>query len=75
MNARIEKLAQRALIYANKTWDPESDANIFVKIAMEKHAELIVKECAKIADDGYGSDHFGNGIAGYQLLKHFGVQE
>jgi hypothetical protein len=40
----------------------------------KKFAELIVKECAKIADDGYGSDHFGNGIAGYQLLEHFGVE-
>lgn len=39
-----------------------------------KFAELIVHECAKIADDGYGSDHFGNGIAGYQLLQYFGFK-
>ena len=41
----------------------------------QKFAELIVRECAEIADEGYGSDHFGNGIAGYQLLEHFGVKE
>jgi hypothetical protein len=41
----------------------------------EKLVRVIVKECASIADDGYGSAHFGNGIAGYQLLQHFGVEE
>jgi len=49
MNERIRELAEQALIHANKTWDPESDPNIFVKIAMEKHAELIVRECATLA--------------------------
>ena len=42
---------------------------------LKKFVELIVKECADIADDGYGSAHFGNGIAGYQLLQHFGIEE
>ena len=40
---------------------------------IERFAELIVKECAKVADKGYASDNFGNGITGTQLLKHFGV--
>ena len=40
-----------------------------------KFAELIVRECAKIADDGFASSNFGNGITGHQLLKHFGVEE
>jgi hypothetical protein len=43
--------------------------------ALEKFAELLIKECAKIADDGYASDNLGNGIQGYQLLRHFGVEE
>ena len=34
-----------------------------------------LKECAKIADDGYASSNFGNGITGCQLLKHFGVEQ
>lgn len=66
MNKQIQKLAQRA----NK----DLDGAIPIGFA-EKFSELIVRECAQIADDGYGSDHFGNGIAGYQLLKHFGVAE
>ena len=41
----------------------------------EKFAELIVRECAKVADDGFASSNFGNGITGHQLLKHFGVEE
>ena len=41
----------------------------------KKFGELIVRECASIADDGFGSSHFGNGIAGYQLLQHFGVEK
>jgi hypothetical protein len=42
---------------------------------MEKFAELIVRECAKIADDGCGSACFGLGINGAMLLQHFGVEE
>lgn len=41
----------------------------------EKFAELIVRECAKVADDGFASSNFGNGITGHQLLQHFGVEE
>jgi hypothetical protein len=41
----------------------------------KKFAELIVKECAELADEGYGSTNFGNGICGAQVLKHFGVEE
>lgn len=39
----------------------------------QKFAELIVRECAAVADKGYASDNFGNGITGTQLLKHLGV--
>jgi hypothetical protein len=42
---------------------------------MEKFTELIVRECAKIADDGCGSACFGLGINGAMLLQHFGVEE
>jgi hypothetical protein len=41
----------------------------------KKLAELIVRECAKIADDGCGSACFGLGINGAMLLQHFGVEE
>ena len=40
-----------------------------------RFTELIVRECAQIADDGFASSNFGNGITGQQLLKHFGIEE
>jgi hypothetical protein len=46
-----------------------------VMIDLERFAEKIVQECARIADDGFASSNFGNGITGHQLLKHFGVEE
>ena len=66
MNERIKELSIKA---GFPEW-----SNHAIEFELEQFAELIVKECAKIADDGYGSDHFGNGIAGYQLLEHFGVE-
>lgn len=69
MNQLIRKLAKKA--GASEC----GDSVVPAMMDIEKFALLIVRECAKIADDGYGSDHFGNGIAGYQLLKHFGVEE
>lgn len=65
MNNKIKKLMKKANL--SPYYDQqEKDIENFV--------ELIVRECAKIADDGYGSDHFGNGISGYQLLQHFGIE-
>lgn len=62
MNERIDVLALQA-----------TDS----KGGLDRHkfAELIVRECAKVADDGFASSNFGNGITGHQLLKHFGVEE
>ena len=58
-------------------FDPE-DRQAFRTVFAEFQklfAELIVRECAKVADDGFASSNFGNGITGHQLLKHFGVEE
>lgn len=72
MNERIKENWEKATgsaIPGPGFFASASDYNI------EKFAELIIKECAELADDGFGSAHFGNGIAGYQLLQHFGVEE
>jgi hypothetical protein len=71
MNERIQQLAEQATETVKCGLNGTSTTESFNR---KKFAELIVRECAKIADDGYGSDHFGNGIAGYQLLEHFGVE-
>jgi len=71
MNARLEKLATKhGFVHKHMSAGERNDA----LIKFEKIAKAIVQECAKIADDGYGSDHHGNGIAGYQLLEHFGFK-
>lgn len=64
MNQRIKELAREAGFELNPA-----------HFDHEKFAELIVRECAQIADDGFASSNFGNGITGHQLLKHFGVEE
>lgn len=72
MNDRIKHLIMEAV---NFRLDPDSDA-YEAQICpedLEYLAELIVRECAKVADDGFASSNFGNGITGHQLLKHFGV--
>lgn len=73
MNERIKEFRFKAAEYANEQkpfglmkWNEIRDA---------KFAELIVRECAEVADDGFASSNFGNGITGHQLLKHFGVEE
>lgn len=37
-----------------------------------KLVELVVEECAKLADEGFGSAHFGLGVSGKMLKDHFG---
>lgn len=73
MNAKMIELANKANKEAGYIFKLE-DAKQMHEL-MEKFAELIVKECAELADEGYGSTNFGNGICGAQVLKHFGVEE
>ena len=70
MNERIKELLNQAGIYQPDRFDAIDGSN-----QMEKFAELIVQECAKIADDGCGSACFGLGINGAMLKEHFGVED
>lgn len=76
MNHKIDKLiglcTKRVPYYpAGNDGHPEYNI-VFNK---QKFAELLIKECAKIADDGFGSAHFGLGISGKMLKDHFGIKE
>jgi hypothetical protein len=75
MNERIRELAKRA----GHRYIPSSNSGPlrveYLTPELERFAELIVRECAEVADDGFASSNFGNGITGQQLLKHFGVEE
>ena len=83
MNKRIRQLAEQANI--EFTYDPtETPMRAFAECwedELEKFAELIVRECAWIANDPAPSvyDHdsykLGRKWASEDVLKHFGVKE
>ena len=71
MNERIKELAEQAgfiiedgEIYANECFHE-------ITKDLEKFAELIVKECAKIADDNFNK---GFCPVGDYIKQHFGVE-
>ncbi len=75
MNKRIQALAEQANI--EFTYDPTKvPMRAFVEAwedEFEKFAELIVRECAKIADTAQAED-MGWDIGGI-IKEHFGVEE
>jgi hypothetical protein len=73
MNEKIKEFALQAGIVYEKR--PELDVWIAFNIELEKFAELIVRECADIADEQcvIACDTvFG---VGKELLERFGVEE
>ena len=68
MNERIKLLADHAKAYANQcTKDIDGDVSWhWMDYYTEKFAELIVRECAEIADKGWAA-------SGIQIKQHFGV--
>lgn len=70
MNERIKELKRQATIE-----HPIGHGIVKYEFSPEKFAELIVRECAKIADDGCGSACLGLGINGAMLKEHFGVEQ
>jgi hypothetical protein len=63
MNERIRELASQC-------WDRRLDGMHFDQ---EKFAELIVEECANVADENY--IHRGSRTCGLAIRLHFGVEE
>jgi len=66
MNERIKQLAEQATSYNN------SDGWLFDK---EKFAELIVRECAKVAREHNSSPTASFFFVGQTIKQHFGVEE
>lgn len=80
MNKRIQNLVLKASKLADIATDALNDDSgnwqeIWNEVYDQEFAELIIKECAKIADDGFGSAHFGLGISGKMLKDHFGIKD
>ncbi len=67
MNKRIKELAEQAKF----TW-VENNKDITGGVDLEKFAELIVEECANVADENY--IHRGSRTCGLAIRLHFGVE-
>ena len=65
MNKRLEELADQATEYC-KTQPREMARSLWE----EKFAELIIRECAKVADDNFNK---GFCPVGDYIKQHFGV--
>lgn len=73
MNERIDELAFAAGCHRHKYWDPKHpdlEGFIINQAALDKFAELIVKECANYAEyqlqiGGFKAD---------KIKEHFGVE-
>ena len=65
MNERIKELAEQA---GYKHPDAVGRCEDYAYFDHEKFAELIVRECAEIADKGWAAP-------GIQIKQHFGVEE
>jgi hypothetical protein len=75
MNERIQELAEQADLirvlneHAHEYGNGTFDNTLYPEL--EKFAELIVQECAKVAEE-YDCNLSGNGG---EILEHFGVEE
>ena len=78
MNKRIKELAKQT----GYIWHASGDPQIyeFTPEKLEKFAELIVRECAKVCDDldidDWGDKSFDDGTyyCSRAIKKHFGVE-
>ena len=67
MNERIQELKKQASAYASTK---SKEAEEWRWIYEEKFAELLIKECAEVAEDYDGAHYVGTAIK-----QHFGVKE
>ena len=72
MNERIKELLAQAYDQAvPETWTTLSSEQL--KRVYEKFAELLIEECANVADENY--IHRGSRTCGLAIRLHFGVEE
>lgn len=68
MKDKLEELMYHAGLTASGCWDSMDD---YDRQAIEKLAELIVRECAKVADQ---HTHDGDWDIAKLIKRHFGVE-
>ena len=73
MNERIRELVGQAKFMAEETINKQISKNAELDAFAEKFAELIVEECANVADENY--IHRGSRTCGLAIRLHFGVEQ
>ena len=72
MNDRIAEILNQPAFDRLKDWH---DIGPVQKATLELFAELIVRECAKAADEGLAQVTMKVEWPSYHIKKHFGVEE
>ena len=75
MNERIKQLAEQAEMYAGDLIDQGADYDQYPRYYTEKFAELIVKECARVADQSLNIITMKPEWPSKYIKEHFGVEE
>ena len=76
MNQRTTELYQQALEFAyNNVPREDWNSGVFHPIVSGKFAELIVRECAVVADRWVDDEDNGHNLVSDKLRQHFGVEE
>ena len=75
MNERIKLLAEQAKFMAEETINKKISKNAELDAFAEKFAELIIKECADIAQQHNKSPVAAPLAIGYVIREYFGVEE
>ena len=73
MNQRIRELAEQARQYANSMYPSGLDIPKWGPAYHEKFAELVVKECVQICEQGTATQTTSSGAAS-MIKQHFGVE-
>ena len=73
MNKQIKLLAEQARQYANSMYPSGLDIPKWGPAYHEKFAELIVKECVQICEQGTATQTTSSGAAS-MIKQHFGVE-
>lgn len=74
MNERIKELAEHCDFYVGNEHYNESHEEK-QRLWTEKFAELIVRECARVADRWVDDEDNGHNLVSERLRQHFGVKE
>ena len=72
MNERIRELERQATETVKCGLNGTSTTESFNR---KKFAELIVRECAQVADQWVNDEDNGHNLVSAKLKKHFGVEE